>query len=215
MAPLRGSSATTAPLRSPELRKPSSAAFCTACVDGQMDAAARDPGKLSSLLAQAALGVDEHAQAPVVAAQFGLEGGLQPDLPDARIDPIALALERPPAAGVHLPHIAQQMAGEAAERIVAPRLHDELHAGIDGLELREPEHRLARGRFSARRRAVSSRTACCKVSSSSSGSRPSSRASWPARKRRGPGSSAPSCGGCRSARRRAGWWPPACRCGRR
>ncbi|OGR90347.1 MAG: hypothetical protein A2V88_18100 [Elusimicrobia bacterium RBG_16_66_12] len=109
-----------------------------------MDVASGLPGNPLEHALEAPLGVDFHADAPVAAGQFRLEGLLEPRLADAGVGTVALRLEFAPLLRTHLAHVAEKVAGETAEWIVAPRLDDEIDAGVDGLELRELEHRLRR-----------------------------------------------------------------------
>ena len=113
-------------------------------VDGEVDVAPGLPGEPLQHALQAPLGVDFHADAAVAAGQLRLEGLLEARLADARVGAIALGLELAPLLRAHLAHVAEEVAGETSERVVAPRLDDEVDAGVDGLELRELEHRLRR-----------------------------------------------------------------------
>ena len=109
-------------------------------VDRQMDIAPGFPRHLLEHALQASLRVHFHTDAAVASAQLVLERAFQPHLADARLRAIALRLPLPPFARVHLSHEAQQMGRESAVRIGAARLDDQVHAGIQGLQLRQLEH---------------------------------------------------------------------------
>ena len=111
-------------------------------LSGRVDIAARFPRNLVENALEASLRVNFHAQASVAAAKLILKNFLEAEPAGARVYAVALGLTLAPLVRVHLAHVSEQMTGETTEGIVAPRLDDEVHAGIDGLKLGQPEHRL-------------------------------------------------------------------------
>ena len=111
-------------------------------VDGEVDVPARLPGDLPQPLLQAAAGVDFHADLAADPPQLLLVALLDAGLADPGIHAVAQPFVLPPVALVHLPHEAQEMPGERPFGIEAPRLHDQVHPGVDGLQLGELEHRV-------------------------------------------------------------------------
>ena len=90
-------------------------------------------------------GIDFQVDAAVLALQFLLVHLFQAGLAEPRVHGIILV---PRAGGpflrVHLADIAHQVAQVGAERIVAPGLHDDVHAGVDRFQLGKRQHDLGR-----------------------------------------------------------------------
>ncbi len=96
-----------------------------------MDAVALTPRDALEDPLKAPLSVHLDAYAPIPDKQVTLKEALEAGLAEERVEAVALILQDAQTSRIQLPHVADEMRGEPAQRIVALGLDDKVHALVD------------------------------------------------------------------------------------